>query len=353
MKLKLMLIGFLFIVAQIFGQTDENNVNLKELEIANSGALSLLDNTATIVFSNPSVKEFNINTENLSQISFDYSLIFNRKELSGLGYYGLGNDVSDFRRVITKVMRPTISGALNKNDSTTVASVGINVNLLTIFSKDKEGLSRDYLLLRGSLDEMLNLAEAIVLTENPTWKRSEQRFRDARDKLIEESKTKMPEDFSDMLKNPIITLDAAAAYSDLFPTNEVSKHQSDRFGAWSTLTFRYGSMIKAYGFVRYIRDNSVYNNALGNYSSNFEFFDSGGKLQLDYKQFSIGYEYINRNGDGNDFRSVGMVQYKINDNIYITGGFGKNFEREDGKDLLALFGIRWGFNKKDQIAWHE
>ena len=52
-------------------QSKATSTDLKEIEIANSSALSLLDNTAAIITSNPAVKEFNINTENLSKISFD------------------------------------------------------------------------------------------------------------------------------------------------------------------------------------------------------------------------------------------------------------------------------------------
>lgn len=339
-------------------QSKATSTDLKEIEIANSSALSLLDNTAAIITSNPAVKEFNINTENLSKISFDYSVIFNRDSLKGLEFYGLGESVDDFKQVTFKKMwRPNISGAISQNDSTTSVAIGINTNVLTIFSKNKKGLTDSYNKFIKDNEEMLKLAEDEVIKQHPNWQRSSQEFRTKRDSILDSLKMDASEEFAEVLQKPLFTLDVAAAYSLLYPDNKFSHNQSDRLGVWSTATFSFktakdnGNYINFYAFARYLQDDSVYQETLGDYSDTFEYFDYGGKGQLDFKKLSIGYEYIKRTGDGDDYRSVGLVQYKINDNVYFTGGFGKNFERENGDDLLTLFGIRWGFDKTDRLEW--
>src|ERR1700727_1100695 len=90
-----------FLITQIMVSQETNKiVDLKNVQIVNSTALALLDNTAAVITSNPDCKDFSINTENLSNISFDVSL--NKGKLSGLEYYGLGNSTADFKQVTTE-----------------------------------------------------------------------------------------------------------------------------------------------------------------------------------------------------------------------------------------------------------
>lgn len=355
---KIITLALVIYSSSLIAQSNATSTDLKEIEIANSSALSLLDNTAAIITSNPAVKEFNINTENLSKISFDYSVIFNRNQLDGLGFYGLGDSVSNFKRVtFEKMWRPNLSGAISQNDSTTSVAIGINTNLLTIFSKNKKELTDSYNDFKEAYQKMIDSVEAVIINQYPDLQRSSPEFRNKRESILESIKMDAPEEFAEILQKPLFTLDVAAAYSLLYPDNKFSHNQSDRLGVWSTATFSFktvkdnGNYINFYAFARYLKDDSVYQETLGDYSDTFEYFDYGGKGQLDFKKLSIGYEYIKRTGDGDDYRSVGLVQYKINENVYFTGGFGKNFESENGDDLLTLFGIRWGFDKKNQLDW--
>lgn len=337
-------------------QNDSTSIDLKPIEIAGSSALSLLDNTAAVITSSPAVKEFNVNTENLSKISFDYSVIFDRNQLKGLGFYGLGESVEDFKQAtFARIARPNLSGAISQNDSTTTVAIGFNLNLLTVFSKNKKGLTDSYNKFRGTYQEMINLADEETIKQHPELQRSSQEFRDIRDKVLDSMKIAAPDEFAEILNKPMFTLDVAGGYSLLYPDNKFSRNQSDRLGFWSTATFSLKmakeNYINFYAFGRYLQDDAVYQETLVDYSDTFTYFDYGGKVQFDFKKLSVGYEYIKRTGDGDDYRSVGLVQYKINSNLYLSGGFGKNFESDSGKDLLTLFGIRWGFDKKDKIEW--
>ena len=37
----------------------------------------------------------------------------------------------------------------------------------------------------------------------------------------------------------------------------------------------------------------------------------------------MGYEYLSREGDTNEYRSIGTVRYQVSSSIVLAGGFGK------------------------------
>ena len=353
------LITFLFLaIAQICAsQSTTESVDLKEVQILNSTALALLDNSAAIVTSNPDCKDFNINTENLSNLSFDFSL--NKGKLNGLEYYGLGKTTNDFKQFTSdKLFRPNVSGVVTRTDSTTYIAAGINVNVFTIFRKRKEEMQKAFNDIRNTTTEMNNEADLIMARNFPNLNRATNLIEYQKEyaKILESLPSVKANDFAELLKRPLITLDLAAAYSTLYDGNNHDSNQKDRTGVWSTVTWSPKidkSYLNIYGFIRYIKDSSVYNEETQSFSDKFEYFDYGSKVQIDINSLSFGYEYIRRNGNGKDYRSVGLIQYKINSNYYITGGFGKNFTSDSSKDLVSLLGIRWGINTNDIKKWEK
>jgi len=352
------LITFLFtsVFVQIcFSQSTTNSVDLKGVQILNSTALALLDNSAAIITSNPDCKDFNINTENLSNISFDFSL--NKGKLNGLEYYGIGKKVEDFKQfTIDKLFRPNVSGVVNRTDSTTTIAAGVNVNVFTLFRKKREDMKKAYESLRVTTDKMVTEADAMMEKKFPGLNRvtNLEEYNKRRDEILEALPSEDADEFAELLRKPLLSLDLASAYSTLYADNTHANNQKDRIGVWSTLTYSpkvKDSYLNLYAFIRYINDSSVYNNLTLSYSNKYEYFDYGTKVQIDINALSFGYEYIRRNGNGKDYRSVGVIQYKISSNYYITGGFGKNFTSDSPKDLVSLLGIRWGINKSDTKAW--
>lgn len=343
-----------FLITQIMVSQETNKiVDLKNVQIVNSTALALLDNTAAVITSNPDCKDFSINTENLSNISFDVSL--NKGKLSGLEYYGLGNSTADFKQVTTdKLLRPNVSGVVTKNDSTANIAIGFNVNVLTVFRVNKEKMDSSFRIMTKSAKELNSLADAIMAEKYPQYDKftNPEKYLEQRNKVLDSIPTKISDEFAEILRKPLLMLDVASAYSILYPNNTFKDNQPDRLGVWSTLTAcgklaGKNNYINFYGFIRYLEDKAVYNKVNLNYDDHMKYFDFGGKVQLDFNDLSIGYEYIKRNGNGKDYRSVGMIQYKVTADVYLTGGFGKNFTSDSDKDLVSLFGIRWGINKKD------
>ncbi|WP_202703554.1 hypothetical protein [Flavobacterium sp. UGB4466] len=335
-------------------------VDLKKVEILNSTALALLDNSAAIISSNPDVKEFNINTESLESISFDGNLF--SSNMRGLEYYGLGTKTKEIKSfTMQKMQMPSVSGAYSKNDSIAKVAVGIKFNVFTLYNASSEDMREKYASMRQKLKKLIALAndqmerEGYKIGEDEDEaKKYNARFEEVLEELIKNESGIEAKNFSDILKAPLLTLDIASAYSMLMPAKDFNKSQSGRFGAWSTLTFTLGKgdeHLKLYGFCRYIQDNTDYDSKSKKFTNQTNFFDIGSKAQFDWNKISVGYEYIKRNGDGKNYRSVGFVQYKVSDNLYVTGGFGKNFESALNDETVSLLGIRWGINAKDSRNW--
>ncbi|TDD94113.1 hypothetical protein [Flavobacterium cellulosilyticum] len=348
---------YLILIQICFSQNNANSIDLKGVQILNSTALSLLDNTAAIITSNPDCKDFNINTENLSNISLDFSL--NKGKLNGLEYYGLGKNTNDFKQAtINKLLRPNISGVINQTDSLTKIAAGFNVNIVTVFRSNKVEMIEAYSYFRSITQKIVDNADSRMERDFPNITRTSntEEYYKKRDEIVASLEYEKADDFAEILKKPLLMLDLAVAYSTLYSNNTYKNNQQDRLGVWSTLTFSPKvdtNYLNLYGFVRYIKDNAVYNNLTSGYTDQLEYFDYGCKIQLDVDALSFGYEYIKRNGNGKDYRSVGVIQYKINSNYHLTGGFGKNFTSDSSKDLVSLIGIRWGMNKKDSKEWDK
>lgn len=348
---------FLILTQICICQNTAKTIDLKSVEILNSTALSLLDKSAAIITSNPDCKDFNINTENLSNISIDFSL--NKGKLNGLEYYGLGKNAADFKQAtINKLLRPNVTAVINQTDSTTTLAAGFSVNILTVFRSNKQNITEAYKSIRNTTEKLNRAADSVMARDFPNLTRTANpiEYYKQYDKILEILPSEEADEFAEILKKPLLSLDLAAAYSTLYSDNTHGNNQQDRVGVWSTLTFSpkvENNYLNLYGFIRYIKDNSVYSNLTSSYSNQIEYFDYGCKIQIDINAISFGYEYIKRNGSGNNFRSVGIIQYKISSNYYLTGGFGKNFISDSDKDLVSLLGIRWGMNRKDSKEWES
>ena len=349
----------LFLISTLsYAQTTNTDLDLGEVKVANSPTLALTDNTCSIITSNVLAKEFSLNTENLQNLSFEFTpMIFTDKsKLRGLKFYGVTDKNGSFSTTpFYRITRPTFSGALNRNDSTATAAIGINWNLISIHSVSAKKLKQSYSDFREKVQTITVAANSNVGTKFPALVAGTPAYNAQLKKEIEALTTEIPNDFNEAIVKPAFTLDLASAYSLLFPTNQYNKSQTDRFGVWMTaagsIKLGKASYVNFYAFTRYLEDNSIYNPTSLTYSDKFHYTDFGGKFQFDLNRFSIGYEYIKRNGDGKDFRSVGMVQYKVNTNLFITGGFGKNFDAGKDNNVLTLIGINWGFNRESQIKW--
>jgi len=149
-------------------------------------------------------------------------------------------------------------------------------------------------------------------------------------------------------QKPLFSWDIAGAFATYGVGDSTWK--AGRTGVWTTLSTylplgKEKEIQKNYFnlnlVVRYLRDN--YHGNEEGMLSRANNLDVGGKIALEFNKLSIGYEALFRYVDGKGSpqnRNVGIINYRIADNIYLNGAYGENFDLP-GK-LVALFGITWG-----------
>ncbi len=151
-------------------------------------------------------------------------------------------------------------------------------------------------------------------------------------------------------RKPAFALDVAVAYNQRFSEDHFNDNGFGRFGVWGTAAasvfldqskFNY---LNIYGFVRYLKGERQ---TFAMVDNNYNAIDLGIKAELEFKKLVVGYEYINRSGDLESYRSAGNIKYQAFENIFLTGSFGNNFSGQD--DLITLFGVQWGLNGVSQL----
>jgi hypothetical protein len=197
-------------------------------------------------------------------------------------------------------------------------------------------ISRDKTL--SAADKLKKKSEALLKESNLKTNKSSEKLKEINDIVNQK---------------PIFSLDIAGAYAIYGIGDSVWK--SGRSGIWTTLSSYIPLAIgkdeinKNYfnlNFsLRYLFDN--YKKDIKGVISKNTSLDIGGKLAFEFNQFSFGIESLYRFNNGvanSQNRTLGMLSYKVSDNIYITGAFGKNFDRPN--KLISLFGLNWGFGSE-------
>lgn len=191
-------------------------------------------------------------------------------------------------------------------------------------------------------------------------------------------------------EKPAFQLDVASAYSTFFLDNQFKNNQFGKFGVWLTMSSginlerknpkpksaeeqkivenqknekpkvmiketpteasKVEKRLNFYAVARYMQDKTVYDVANGFSKTNN--YDFGGKIELVYNKFSIGYEFIYRSSDlDNTYRSNGIINYKVSDSVYINAAFGKNYGDKD--NLISFLGLNWGLDSKRKTLFSE
>ncbi len=152
---------------------------------------------------------------------------------------------------------------------------------------------------------------------------------------------------------PIFSWDIASAYA-IYGIGD-SNWQTGRIGIWSTITsnipIQFDKNKSSTNYlnlnlcVRYLHDAYGKNNS-GSIST-INYLDLGGKMVFQFEKLNFGVESLYRFNNkliGNQNRTVGLLEYKIADNIYITGAFGENFNSPN--KLISVLGLNWGLGSE-------
>lgn len=324
----------------LFSQGQE----IKDIEIPSAPAFILLDNTTSTIENPKNTKALTLSL--LNGIAKDVAIevtpyFFLKKDKSFYNYQNFFYDEKSPKKYVYKPF--TIEGiysnfsfsvATVKKDSVRSISVGARTKFLNVKSE--------------KFKEAFYNAEDI--------KTEMQRNIDNKEKydVLNEKYNKLLDAIFKV--KPLVSIDGAVAYSHSFENDDFSSDKPNRFGAWFTLDYNqplekditnYNNYFSIYLFSRYMNEKNIYDVETLKYY-NKDFFDLGVKFQLQFDRLSFAYEYIKRTGDGADYRSVGSVNFKINENIAIEGGFGRNFQDKD--NLVTIFGLRWGLNLNNEFA---
>lgn len=364
-----------------FSQDDPVNIKddngLKNIAVSSSPSQMLLDNAPSIISVQPYVKAYNLNLNNIDDLSFDITPLLINKKFNGWQYYGYYDNFERYNS-FNNLLKATFSLSVKKEADYSNATIGFRTNVITIYSVNKDEMKKNFESFKNGLkiknqQFRVQATNEIIKKYKPELDECKETGDNCIRKLIKDKRDEIQQltmkyidnesdiskfDFYKVLNNPKLSLDVAAAYNHVFEDKEFSNNYQGRMGAWATLKFSqpldpktYDSFINAYLFSRYLKDNHYFNNDTQLFS-NMNFVDYGVRLQVEFKKFSLSYEFIKREGDLSDERSVGLVTYKINENLYLNGGFGKNFEGINGNSF-TLLGIAWGINSNNQsLDWN-
>ncbi len=163
-----------------------------------------------------------------------------------------------------------------------------------------------------------------------------------------------------LLIRPLFTLDVALATSLAFANNNFNDNHLYRTGGWITACFSKpldknseNSLSALYNTKNYLNLYGLFRVLTEDNTTDFKTFktqtniDFGGRLEFELNNVAISFESVYRavvnDKSMSTARNVAIVQYKLSDNVFITGTFGKNFG--DQNNLISFLGLNWGFGK--------
>jgi len=364
MKTKSIIILFL-VTFKIFSQ-ESNAIKITDLELPNAPAFTLLDYSPTIISTPSTTQAFTLSLINSissgnSGFPTDYALEFTPYWV----FANKGRNLTDYvikenQKSYSKPYKNlSFSLASVKKDTIQNVSVGIRTNLVTVNRKERQESIANLLLKLERFKEITD--QQLTLNQNPYESGTAEYNKwnlDQINKLskLEEYKKLTTEIYAvvDTLEasKPVFTADIATAYNYFFDKNEFKSGRFGRYGAWLTLSANFklskvnNNYLTIYQYSRYLIDEMIYETTALSYKKEKN-LDLGAKVELQFNDFAIAYEYINRTNQKDNYRSVGNLKYKINERFTITGGFGKNFEKTD--NLVSFLGISWGIANSNEL----
>lgn len=351
---------------------NSDSLSIKDLEIPASPAFILLDQSPSIIERPNTSKAFVLSILNpLTDISglpenyaadFTPFWFFRHPGMNQFKYMGY-DKTKGKQKIFSNIKKTSVSLAfINQSDSPAGKpvgnfSAGIRTTLLSV-RRNQDVL--DYLAANAkmvrhlkSLEEKLfeaGIFPPIPADTSTRYLLLKKEYDDKVNRFLADEEQATMNDKNELYeilnRKALFAIDGAAGYHCFFLDNTFSKNHFGKAGVWLTLNYSqplspkgdFTKYLNIYGIGRYLSDGTEKEN--NNYIIQ-NCFDFGTKIELELKKFSFAYEYIYRKNTNNDeFRSTGILKYKISDQLYITGAFGKNFGSEN--NLISLLGISWG-----------
>jgi hypothetical protein len=362
MKPFLLSLAFLLLVciSSSYAQTQNNSLQLQDMQLTNAPAFSLMDVSPSSIQSPTSTKAFSTSIVNAitqgNGIPQNYAVEFTpfwftaHPRMTSYKFFGItpsgqSNPFSQARfvslslAIINKDSTQNIGKLGNHN-----AGFGARTTLIKIYS----GRVRDsiYNTAKKWDQALATLATGTQMTRA--------QLDAAAASLTYGNIIKQL-----MTEKPLFSLDVAAATNLNFPSNSFNSNHISRIGFWANSNLALDLDKKDPGsdnyltisaLTRYIRSSD----SLGTHGKyvNSNLVDLGLKTEFQFGNIALAYEYINRSSSiksvGTTFKSVGLINYKIKEGLFLTGAFGQNFSTIN--NLITTIGINWGLsNGKEKI----
>ncbi len=344
-----------------------DSLKIADLEIPNSPALTLLDKSFSLIETSNTSNSINANLINIKDNSLEaipYWFFSKNKFYSANEYFGFSvKDNKQKQNIFNDIKKLTISAAYSNSENSSSIALGIKTNIITVrnikainkkadYYKEYDGKRTKYIdeNKQRLIDTIPNYSTLSPPEKIEVHNAITTKLRNQYDTKNKDENEKVVKNFLTAFNHKVFTFDIAAGSSVLFPENQYNTGRLGRYGAWSTS--KYSTILSddnkdyfnIYGYARLLYDRTLFGTDNVTYLEN-RYIDFGGKLEFQFNKTTISVEYLDRNGDDKDYRLVGTLQYKLQDNLYLTGGYGKNFDNKDG-NLISLFGLRWGLSEK-------
>ncbi|MFL5773152.1 MAG: hypothetical protein ACJ75F_08340 [Flavisolibacter sp.] len=351
-------------------------LNLKDLNVPNSPAFILLDKAPAVIERPGTTKAFTASIVSLvtegsglpKNFGFEITPFwFFKNNLDVYKYLGIDRETGKQKNIFANLRHASISAGSFDQDSTkshpydaNYFSFGFRANPVSVVRKQMSSAIND--VISAIALRQVALTPSVVtgctaFIGQPQYnaclaKGLEAAFGD--DKAIQLQEDRLRKLLS---MKPAFQVDIAAAGSLAFRDNTVGDHHGDRTGIWTTLAYNLPlsgtkdleklisnkNYMNFYVAFRYLQEKKTKDFVSFTSSHSIDF---GGRFEFQLDKLSVSFESLHRfeedNHDTN--RNVGILQYRIMDNLFLTGSFGKNFGSVN--NLVALFGINWGFGNE-------
>ena len=364
---KPLILFILFGVNLSFAQELDTTLTLTDMEIPTSPGFILLDQAPSSIERPNNPKAFAVSILNSFTesnglpknyaVEFTPFWFFKHKKMSVLKYAGYNEKK---QRPFSSLKMVSLSMAyINQADSISTSpinniSVGARTNILKI--RSKENLNAIATANSNAVNQLRIIDSIIVDRIGPGDPIDPEGYKEKQLALmifLQDSLDLNNKIAEALEQKPVFAIDYAIAYNTFFTNNDISTQQFGRFGTWLTFNLALKlnedntNYLNIYAIGRYLQDGAS-RDSLGAYTLQ-TFYDFGGKVEFELSKFSLGFEYIYRSNNSIEtYRATGQLKYRISDNLFLTGAFGKNFG--DSNNLVSLLGINWGFSTGNEKA---
>jgi hypothetical protein len=380
------LLFFALLPLALFAQKSSDTIPLKDMIVPTSPGFNLLDIAPTTVERPATVKQLALNVANTLQQSsglpqnfameFAPFWLFKHPNMSIFKYNGLQinkkaggeQEAKSSQNILYGARNFSISVATAEKDSgqgvgvkTNFLAYSIKANIITVRKQRVlDSLNKSILGLNKQLvddtKKAANKCGIYARTDHKKYMDCIEQETFISDSTVLDSLTAYYDTL--LTIRPIFTADVALASSTAFGNNSITESHVYRSGGWVTICYsqplslkknktlsdlyKQTNYINLYGIGRVLSEDSTTDFKT---FTRYTYLDFGGRVELEFDRMAISFESVHRkvteNTALNSSRNVGILQYKVNGNFYLTGTFGKNFGGQS--NLIAFLGLNFGF----------